>query len=126
MLYKDSGIDPKRLLIGTARAVDGDPASWQNHAFHGGALYRSGEFQKAQAALEKAAALHGKPHPLTHNLLGLTDRALGQNDKVKAAFTAAVPPKDASWEDATLQRLLQPEIDAALANAGSKDDSKEK
>src|SRR5947208_10357492 len=62
---------PARLLTGTTRALQGDPANWQNHAFHGGALLRNGEHARALESLNKAIALHGKPHPLTHNLLAL-------------------------------------------------------
>jgi tetratricopeptide (TPR) repeat protein len=119
VLYKDSGIAPARLLIGTSRALEGDPANWLNHSFHGGALFRNGENAKALAALTRAAELHGKPSSLTDNLLGLTHLALGQKEKAKDAFAKARPAKDAHWEDLYLQRLLQPEIDAALAKAGS-------
>src|SRR5208283_5717107 len=68
VLYKDSGIVPARLLIGTAPALQRDPRNCLNHAFHGGALYRGGQHDKALAALTEAARLHGKPSPLTHNL----------------------------------------------------------
>ncbi len=85
VLYKDSGIAPARLLIGTARALQGDASNWLNHAFHGGALYRSGERAKALAALNEAVKLHGKPSPLTHNLLGLTHLAMGQKDEASDA-----------------------------------------
>jgi sugar lactone lactonase YvrE len=117
ILYKDSNIDPRRLVIGTSRALDGDPTSWLNHAFHGGALYRNGELEKALLALNKAVALHGKPSVLGNNLLGLINLALGKKEKATAAFAVARPTKDAPWEDVMLQRLLQPEIDAALAKA---------
>ena len=120
VLYKASGIDPKRLLIGTERALRGDPASWQNHALHGGALYRNGKFAEARNALQKAIALHGKAHPLTHNLLALTHLALGETEKARAALAAARPAKDAPWEDALLHRLFAPEIAAALAAAKGK------
>jgi Flp pilus assembly protein TadD len=119
VLYKDSGIAPERLLIGTSRALAGDPTNWLNHAFYGGALFRKGEHAKALAALTEATRLHGKPSPLTHNLLGLTHLALGEKYKAKHAFAKAQPAKDAPWEDMALQRLLQPEIDAALAKAKS-------
>jgi hypothetical protein len=126
VLYKDSNIPPARLLIGTSRALEGDPASWQNHAFHGGALLRSGEHARALEALNKAIALHGKPHPLTHNLLALTHLAMGDKDKAKAALAQAVLAKDAPWEDAMLHRLFQPEIEAALAKADDEDGRKER
>jgi hypothetical protein len=77
VLDKDSGIAPARLLIGTSRAMKGDPNSWLNHAFHGGALFRNGDHAKALAALNRAVELHGKPSPLTHNLLALTHLAMG-------------------------------------------------
>jgi WD domain, G-beta repeat len=126
VLYKDSGIAPARLLIGISRALAGDPANWLNHAFHGGALFRNGEHAKALAALNEAVRLRGKPSPLTHNLLSLTYIALGQKDKAKDAFAKARPTKDAPWEDAYLQRLFRPEVDAALANAEGKQPSKER
>jgi hypothetical protein len=115
VLYKDSGIAPARLRIGTARALDGDPSSWLNHALHGGALYRNGEHAKALTALGRAVELHGKASPLTQNLLGLTYLALGQKEQAMDALKQALPAKSAAWEDVYLQRLLQPEIDAALA-----------
>ena len=125
VLYMDSGIAPARLLIGTARAMEGDPSNWLNHAFHGGALYRSGEHAKALAALTRAVELHGKPSPLTHNLLALTHLAIGQKDKAKNALTQAQPPEDAPWEDVYLHRLLQSEVEAALAKAEGKPGAKE-
>jgi tetratricopeptide (TPR) repeat protein len=115
VLCKDRGIAPARLLIGTSRALAGDPNNWLNHAFHGGALFRKGEHAKALTALSEAARLHGKPSPLTHNLLGLTRLAMGEKDKAKDAFAKAQPANDAPWEDSVLHRLLQPEIEAALA-----------
>jgi tetratricopeptide (TPR) repeat protein len=120
VLYKDSGIAPARPLIGTARALEGDPSNWLNHAFHGGALFRNGEHAKALAALNRAVELHGRPSPLTHNLLALTHLAMGERDKAKAAIAKAPIAKDAPWEDVYLQRLLQPEIDAALAKTENK------
>jgi hypothetical protein len=117
VLYKDSNIAPARLLIGTSLALNGDPASWQNHAFHGGALLRSGEHARAREALNKAIALHGKPHSLTHNLLALTHLAMGDKEKANAALAKAVPDLDAPWEDRALHRLFQPEIAAALERA---------
>jgi hypothetical protein len=117
ILYKDSGIAPERLLTGTAPALQSDPASWLNHALHGGALYRNREYAKALNALTTAVALHGKPSPLTHNLLALTHLALGQKEEASAALTQAAPAKDAPWEDVYLQRLLQAEIDAAVGKA---------
>src|SRR6516165_5140992 len=82
-----------------------------------GALLRSGEHARALESLNKAIALHGKPHPLTHNLLALTHFAMGDKEKAKADLAQAVPAKDAPWEDAMLHRLFQPEIEAALARA---------
>jgi WD40 repeat protein len=120
VLYKDSGIAPARLLIDTARALEGDPLSWLNHAFHGGALYRNGDYAQAQAALTQAAHLHGKPGPLTHHLLALTSAALGQKDKARQYRGAAVPAIDAPWEDHMLHGLLLPEVDAALGKANVK------
>jgi hypothetical protein len=58
---------------------------------------------------------------LTHNLLALTPLALGDKEKAKATLAEAAPAKDAPWEDAMLQHLLQPEIDAALAKKNGKD-----
>jgi tetratricopeptide (TPR) repeat protein len=115
VLYKDSGIAPARLLIGTSRALAGEPSNWLNHAFHGGALLRNGEYAKALAALNEAVRLNNKPSQLTHNLLGLTHLALGQSDKATDAFAKARPAADARWEEVFLQRLLQAEVDAALA-----------
>jgi hypothetical protein len=126
VLYKDSNIAPARLLIGTSRALQGDPTSWLNHAFHGGAFFRNGEHARALAALTEATKLHGKPSPLTHNLLALTYLALGQNDKAKAALEQARPAKDAPWEDLMLHRLFQPEVEAALAKADGGDGAKDK
>jgi hypothetical protein len=124
VLCKDSGIAPARLLIGTSRALEGDPANWLNHAFHGGALFRNGEHAKAVAALNEAVKLHGKPSPLTHCLLALT--ALQMGEKAKAKDAQAAPAKDAPWEEILLHRLFQPEIAAALAKADGKQDPKEK
>ena len=59
--------------------------------------------------------LHGKPSPLTHNLLALTYVALGQKDKANAARAQARPGKDAAWEDMMLQRVFEPELTAAFA-----------
>jgi tetratricopeptide (TPR) repeat protein len=126
VLYKDSGIAPERLLIGTSLALAGDASNWLNHAFHGGALFRKGEHAKALAALTEAARLHGKPSPLTHNLLGLVALELGQKDKAQAYLKQAQPAKDAPWEEVTLHRLLQPEVDAALATAAKKQTPNEK
>jgi tetratricopeptide (TPR) repeat protein len=120
VLYKDTGIDPNRLLIGTERALGGDPANWQNHALHGGALYRNGKFPEAMVALQKAIALHGKAHPLTHNLLALTHLALGETEKAKAALAAARAAEDAPWEDSLLHWLFEPELNAAFDNAALK------
>jgi WD40 repeat protein/serine/threonine protein kinase len=120
VLYKDSGIAPERLVLGTARAVRENPANWLHQAFHGGALYRSGQFEKALVVLTEAAHLHGKPSPLTHNLLALTYLALGQKDKANAASAQAQPGKDASWEDTMLQHLFEPEITADIAPEKSK------
>jgi hypothetical protein len=117
VLYKDSGITPARLLIGTSRALAGDPANWLNHAFHGGALLRSGEHAKALAELTEAVKLHGKPSPLTHNLLALVSLKMGAKDKARVYLKQAAPGKDAPWEDVYLQRLLRPAVDAALAKA---------
>jgi hypothetical protein len=126
VLYKDSGIAPARLLIGTSRALEGDPSNWLNHAFHGGALFRNGEHAKAVAALNEAVKLHGKPSPLTHCLLALTELQMGEKAKAKEALAQAAPAKNAPWEDALLRRLFQPEIDAALAKADDKQDAKAK
>jgi WD40 repeat protein/serine/threonine protein kinase len=115
VLYKDSGITPTRLRIGTARALEGDPANWLNHAFHGGALYRSGEHAKALGALARAVELHGTPHPLTHNLLAMVCMELGQKDKAHDYLKQAQPAKDAPWEEVYLHRLMQPEVEAACA-----------
>jgi hypothetical protein len=117
VLYKDSSIAPARLAIGTERAVREAPASWFNHAFHGGALYRSGQNDKALAELNEAVRLNGKVSPLTHNLLALTYLALGQKDEANAARAQAQPGKDAPWEDTMLHRLFQPEVEAAFAAA---------
>jgi len=114
ILYKDSNIAPARLLIGTSRALQGDPTNWVNHAFHGGALFRSGEHAKAIAALNEAARLHGKPSPLTQNFLALTYLAQGEKNKARATLAQARPAKDAPWEDILLDRLFQPEIEAAF------------
>jgi WD40 repeat protein len=117
ILYKDSGIAAGRLLLGTARALEGDPSSWLNHAFHGGALLRNGEHAKALAALSRAVDLHGKPSPLTHYFLALVHVEMGQKDKARAYLEQAQPAKDAPWEDVYLHRLLRPEVEAALAKA---------
>jgi Flp pilus assembly protein TadD len=93
---------------------------------HGGALYRNGEHAKALDALYKAVTLHGKPNPLTQSLLALTHMTLGQKDKATAALKQAPPGNDAAWEDVYLLRLMQPEIDAALAQAEQKLGAKEK
>jgi hypothetical protein len=114
VLYKQSSIAPARLLLGTARAVKEDASNWLNHAFHGGALYRTGEYAKALAELTEAVRLHGKPSPLTHNLLALTHLALGEKDKAAAARTQAQPGKGAPWEDLMLHRLFRPEVEAAF------------
>jgi hypothetical protein len=105
VLYKDSGIAPARILIGTTRALEGDPTNWLNHAFHGGALYRNGEYAKAQAALTRAVELDGKPSPLTSHLLALTCAALALKDKARDYLKDAAPAKDARWEDGMLDRL---------------------
>ena len=126
VLYKDSSIAPERLMIGTSRALAGDPSNWLNHAFHGGALFRKGEHAKSLAALDRAVTLHGKPGPLTHNLLALVALEAGQKDKAQGYLKQAQPAKDAPWEDVALHRLLQPEVDAALARADGKQKFKEK
>ena len=126
VLYKDSGIAPARLLIGTSRALAGDPSNWLNHAFHGGALYRNGEPEKALTEFQQAVKLHGKPSPLTHNLLALTYLAMGQKDKAQDAVKQAAPAKDAPWEDVYLHRLLQPEVEAAQARGEGEHGDKEK
>jgi hypothetical protein len=117
VLYQDSGIVPARLLLGSARAVKEDPSNWLNHAFHGGALYRTGEYTKALAELTEAVRQHRKPSPLTQNLLTLTHLALGEKGKAAAARAQARPGKEAPWEDQMLHRLLQPEVEAAFAAA---------
>jgi tetratricopeptide (TPR) repeat protein len=117
VLCKDSGIAPERLRIGTSRALAGDPANWRNHAFNGGALFRKGEHAKALAALTEAARLHGKPSPLTHDLLALVSLEMGLKDKAQAYLKQAQPAKDAPWEDVTLHRFLQPEVEVALVKA---------
>jgi WD40 repeat protein len=114
VLYKDSNIAPARLLIGTSRALQGDPSNWLNHAFHGGALYRNGEHAKALAELTEAVRLHGKPSPLTHNFLALTYLAQGEKNKAEAALAQAALAEDPPWEDILLDRLFQPEIEAAF------------
>jgi WD40 repeat protein len=118
VLYKESNIAPARLLIGTARALEGNPASWLNHAFHGGALYRNREYAKAQAALTRAVELRRQPSPLTHHLLALTCAALDQKDKAREYLKDSAPAKDAPWEDGMLDRLLRPEVEAALGKDG--------
>jgi hypothetical protein len=123
VLYKESGIAPERLLIGTSRALAGDPTNWLNHAFHGGALFRKREHAKALAALTEAARLHGKPSPLTHSLLALVALEMGQKDKAQGCLKQAQPAKDAPWEELALQRLFQPEVEAALAKADGKQTS---
>src|SRR5438270_716610 len=62
----------------------------------------------------------GKPSPLTHDLLALTYLGLGEKEQAKEALAQAAPAKDAPWEDVYLQRLLRPEVDAALAKAEGK------
>jgi hypothetical protein len=114
VLYKHSNIAPTRLLIGTSRALQGDPSNWLNHVFHGGALYRNGEHAKALAELTEAVRLHGKPGPLTHNFLALTYLAQGEKNKAEAALAQAAPAEDAPWEDILLGRLFRPEIEAAF------------
>jgi WD40 repeat protein/serine/threonine protein kinase len=114
VLYKASGIAPARLLVGTARAVRDDPGNWLNHAFHGGALYRCGQHDKALAELSEAVRLHGQPGPLTHNLLALTYLALGKQEKARAALAQALPDKQAPWENKVVHLLFQPEIAAAF------------
>jgi hypothetical protein len=121
VLYNDSGIAPPRLLIGTSRALQGDSKNWLNHAFHGGALFRNGEYAKALAALNEAVSRNGKPSPLTHNLIGLTYLAMGETDKAKSVLAQCTLPKDAPWEDGLLHRLFQPEVQAALARAEGKE-----
>jgi Tfp pilus assembly protein PilF len=104
----------------------GDPSNWLNHAFHGGALYRNGEPEKALTEFQQAVKLHGKPSPLTHNLLALTYLAMGQKDKAQDAVKQAAPAKDAPWEDVYLHRLLQPEVEAAQARGEGEHGDKEK
>ncbi len=60
--------------------------------------------------MTEAARLHGKPSPLTHNLLALAYAALGQRQKAVEAAAQAKPVKDAPWEDVYLQRLLEAEV----------------
>ncbi len=124
VLYRDSGIAPARLLIGTARAHHADSSHWLNRAFHGGALFRNGEHARAVAALNDAAKLHGKASPLTHCLLALAYLQLGEQAKAKDTLAQAAPARDAPWEDVLLHRLFQPEIAAALAKADGNQDSK--
>ena len=120
VLYKDSTISPSRLLIGTARALEGDPTSWLTLAFHGGALLRNGKHAQALDVLTHAARLHGKPSPLTHTFLALASLELGQTTKAKEYLAQAQPAKDAPWEDGALYRLLAPEVEAALAKSTRK------
>jgi hypothetical protein len=53
--------------------------------------------------------------PLTHTFLALVSLELGQDAKAKEYLAQSQPAKDAPWEDAALYRLLQPEVEAALA-----------
>jgi tetratricopeptide (TPR) repeat protein len=124
VLCKDSGIDPARLLIGTTRALEGDPNSWLNLALHGGALYRSGAYVKAQAALTRAAELRGKPCPLTDCLLALTHLKLKQAEKAKKLLEQARLRDDAPWEDAYVDRLFAQEVNATFGIAERRDAEK--
>ena len=67
--------------------------------------------------MTEAVRLRGKPAPLTHNFLALTYLALGQKDRAAAARAQAQPANNAPWEELLLQRLMQPEIEAAFAAA---------
>ena len=51
---------------------------------------------------------------------------MGEKAKAKDALAQAAPAKDAPWEEILLQRLVQPEIAAALAKADGKQDPKDK
>jgi WD40 repeat protein/serine/threonine protein kinase len=123
VLHRDSGIAPARQLIGTTRALAGDPSNWLNHAFHGGALFRNGEYVRALAELNEAVRLHGKRSPLTDDLLALTYLALGKRDQAQAAAMAPRPVDDAAWEDVYYHELLHPELNAALAKAAGKENT---
>jgi hypothetical protein len=69
-------------------ALQGDLTGWLNQAVHGGALFRSGEHAKALAALSELIERHGKPRPLTHNLLALTHLQMGELDSALAKAEA--------------------------------------
>jgi len=105
-------------------AVDQWPEGWQNHEVLGGALYRAGDYQGAVRELEEAIKLRSGPrNPVSPrnrvsetiwscHFLALAHHKLGNADQARAWFAKAVLPKDASWEDAMIDRYLRPEVEA--------------
>ena len=72
-----------------SRAVDAEPDNAAYRDSLGWAHYQLGDFAKAAAELEKAAAAD-KPDPTIFDHLGDAYRKMGQPDKAKQAFQRAV------------------------------------
>ena len=137
ILLQDSGRSAKGFMVRAQRAADQWPAGWQNHEVLGGALYRAGDYQGAVRELTKSQKLHGQAAPVGQDsapvrttgqerspvlrpsiwschFLALAHHKLGNRDQAREWFAKAVLPKDASWEDAMIDRTLRREVEGEL------------
>jgi len=107
-------------------AVDQWPEGWQNREVLGGALYRAGDYQGAVKELMESQKLRAQNrNPVSPrnrvsetiwscHFLALAHHKLGNADQARDWFAKAVLPKDASWEDAMIDRTLRREVEAEL------------
>ncbi len=138
IMQKNSGQDPKRILIGAkpaaeaatrlswttplsrdaSFAIGAGPAvprdDWMIIGLYGGALYRAGDHKAALDELNDALKRLDKKEPPAWlcAFLALTHHAAGNKYEAVKWRDRATPPKDDPWDEKMMAELLWPEVDA--------------
>jgi uncharacterized protein HemY len=81
----------------------------------GTALYRDGKYREALETLERSESLRGYPDQTDLILIAMTHYRLGETEKARKEFQAAVPVRS---HRADSQRAFQDEADALMAGGG--------
>ena len=121
ILLPDSGRSAKGLVARAQWAVDQWPDGWQNHEVLGAALYRAGDYQGAVRELMESYKLRGQnrssnPHSVwSCHFLALAHHKLGNAKDAAHWRSQADLPKDATWEDAMIDRTLRRDVEAELS-----------
>jgi WD40 repeat protein len=81
----------------------------------GTALYRDGKYREALETLERSESLRGYPDRTDLILIAMTHYRLGETEKARKEFQAAVPVRS---QIADSQRAFQDEADTLMAGGG--------